>query len=76
MATDTSTAAGKALLKIHLEKHLRANIPNLKKPQVDKILHFVSSYFGQDMHRQTDKAEFKALVKEVSEKISEGGNSQ
>jgi len=76
MTTDTSLAASKLLMKKHLETHLRENISNLKKPQVDKILHFVTSYFGQDMHGQTDKAEFRALVKEVSSSIQQGGTSE
>ena len=65
----TEIADQKAILRVHLEKKIREALPELKKPQVDEVLKFVTKYFGQDMHGQTDKAEFRQLVEQITERI-------
>lgn len=59
----------KAVLSLHLEEQIKSVIPNMKKTQVDEVLKFVNTYFGQDMHGQTDKAEFRSMVERITEKM-------
>ncbi|MED5350747.1 MAG: hypothetical protein VYB50_04580 [Candidatus Thermoplasmatota archaeon] len=75
MTTKTGIAAQKAVLTHQLQEQLKSSMPEMKKPQVDLVLKFVSKYFGQEMHGQTDKAEFRTLVESISEKINNEGGS-
>jgi hypothetical protein len=43
----------------------------MEKLQVDEVLHFVSKYFGQEMHGQTDKAEFRLMVERITQRMQE-----
>lgn len=65
----TDIVEQKAILSTHLEQAIRSVIPGMKKPQVDEVLAFVTKYFGQDMHGQTDKAEFRQLIERITKKI-------
>ena len=69
MSNKTTSEGQKAVLKLHLEEQLKSGIPDMKKPQIDSVLHFVSKYFGQDMHGQTDKKEFRKIVEDITEKM-------
>ena len=51
---------------------LKANLrlkTKISKPQQDRIQQFVMKYFGREMKGETDRSEFRKIVKEISDEM-------